>query len=49
MSEKNQQLVLAILDYLKASMEDGTVKADDKEGLEVAGGSPSSCHQLGIV
>jgi len=36
MPEKNRRLVLAILDYLKVSMDDGTVKADDKEGLEVA-------------
>ncbi|KAF9513789.1 hypothetical protein BS47DRAFT_1295834 [Hydnum rufescens UP504] len=36
MPEKNRRLVLAILDYLKVSTDDGTVKADDKEGLEVA-------------
>lgn len=37
MSEKNQRLVLSILDFLNKSIEDGTVKSDDKEGLEVAG------------
>ena len=37
MSEKQQQLVLAIIDFLNHSMQDGTVKQDDKEGLEVAG------------
>ena len=36
MSEKQQKLVLAILDFLNQSMQDGTVKQDDKEGLEVA-------------
>jgi len=37
MSDKNQRLVLAIIDFLDASISDGTVKADDREGLEVAG------------
>lgn len=37
MSDKNQRLVLAILDFLNDSIGNGTVKADDKEGLEVAG------------
>jgi len=36
MSEKNQKLVLAILDFLSGSIQDGTIKEDDKEGLEVA-------------
>ena len=36
MSDKNQRLVLAILDFLNTSIDNGTVKADDKEGLEVA-------------
>jgi hypothetical protein len=49
MSEKNQRLVLAILDYLKACMDDGTVKADDQEGLEVAGGSSSNCRLLALI
>lgn len=40
MSEKQQKLVLAIIDFLNQSMEDGTVKQDDKEGLEVAGVPP---------
>lgn len=37
MSEKQQRLVLAIIDFLNQSINDGTVKADDKESLEVAG------------
>ena len=36
-TEKTQQLVLAIIEYLEGSISDGTVKLDDKEGLEVAG------------
>lgn len=36
MSEKQQKLVLAIIDFLNQSITDGTIKQDDKEGLEVA-------------
>jgi len=36
MSDTTQRLVLAIIDFLNTSIEDGTVKADDKESLEVA-------------
>jgi small glutamine-rich tetratricopeptide repeat-containing protein alpha len=36
MSEKQQRLVYAILDFLNQSIKDGTVRADDQEGLEVA-------------
>ncbi|KAI5897599.1 TPR-like protein [Schizophyllum commune H4-8] len=32
----SQRLVLAIIDFLNQSIDDGTVKADDKESLEVA-------------
>lgn len=39
MSNK-QRLVLSILDFLNQSIEDGTVKQDDKESLEVASASP---------
>ncbi|KAJ8083690.1 Small glutamine-rich tetratricopeptide repeat-containing protein 2 [Marasmius tenuissimus] len=35
-SEKQQRLVLSIIDFLNQSITDGTVKADDKESLEVA-------------
>jgi Homodimerisation domain of SGTA len=49
MPEKNRRLVLAILDYLKVSMDDGTVKADDKEGLEVAGGKASNYPCIPLV
>jgi small glutamine-rich tetratricopeptide repeat-containing protein alpha len=37
MADKKQRLVLSILDFLSESMNDGTVKEEDKEGLEVAG------------
>ena len=37
MSEKHQKLVYAIIEFLNQSIDDGTVKADDKESLEVAG------------
>lgn len=33
---KKQQLVLAFVDFLNESIQDGTVRDDDKEGLEVA-------------
>ena len=36
MAEKNQKLVLAILEYLEKSIADGSVREDDKEGVEVA-------------
>jgi len=36
MSEKQQRLVLAIIDFLNQSINDGTVRSDDKESLEVA-------------
>ncbi|KAJ7169455.1 putative stress-induced protein STI1 [Mycena filopes] len=36
MAEKEQRLVLSIIDFLNQSIEAGTVKADDKESLEVA-------------
>ena len=41
MSEKQQRLVLAIIDFLNQSIEDGTVKQDDREGLEIAGAHQS--------
>ncbi|KAG1773020.1 TPR-like protein, partial [Suillus occidentalis] len=34
--DKKQQLVLSIIDFLNQSIDDGTVKQDDREGLEVA-------------
>ena len=40
MSSK-QRLVLSIIDFLNQSVEDGTVKQDDKESLEVASASLS--------
>ncbi|KAG6371676.1 putative stress-induced protein STI1 [Boletus reticuloceps] len=33
---KKQQLVLSFVDFLNESMQDGTVKDDDQEGLEIA-------------
>lgn len=35
MSDK-QRLVLSIIDFLNQSIQDGTVKQDDQESLEVA-------------
>lgn len=32
----NQKLVKSIIDFLNKSIQDGTVKQDDAEGLEVA-------------
>lgn len=40
MSEKQQRLVYAIIEFLNQSIRDGTVKVDDLEGLEVASKSP---------
>lgn len=36
MSDKQQRLVHSIIEFLKQSIEDGTVKQDDQESLEVA-------------
>ncbi|KZW00613.1 TPR-like protein [Exidia glandulosa HHB12029] len=36
MTDKTQKLVLGVIDFLTASIGDGTVKEDDKESLEVA-------------
>lgn len=52
-TEKTQRLVLSIIDFLEGAIADGTVKADDKEGLEVAvqcigeafGVDPSNANQ----
>lgn len=46
MSEKQQRLVLSIIDFLNQSINDGTVKADDKESLEVAGTRSPPCLTL---
>jgi small glutamine-rich tetratricopeptide repeat-containing protein alpha len=43
MSEKQQRLVLSIIDFLNQSINDGTIKSDDKESLEVASTPPPSC------
>lgn len=37
MSEKQQRLVLSIIDFLNQSINDGTIRDEDKEGLDVAG------------
>lgn len=42
MSEKQQRLVLSIIDFLNNSINNGVVKADDKESLEVASTSFAS-------
>lgn len=46
-----QKLVYAIVDFLNKSLEDGTVKQDDREGLEVAGASQvlSSCATVELT
>ncbi|KAJ3972305.1 putative stress-induced protein STI1 [Lentinula raphanica] len=54
MSEKQQRLVLSIIDFLNQSIADGTVKTDDRESLEVAvqcigeafGVDPSNAEQV---
>ena len=37
MSEKQQRLVLSIIEFLNHSIDDGTIREEDKESLEVAG------------
>ena len=37
MSEKQQRLVLSIIDFLNQSIDDGTIREEDREGLDVAG------------
>ena len=41
-----QKLVYAIIEFLNKSLEDGTVKQDDKEGLEVASESQIVFFQM---
>lgn len=36
MSEKQQRLVLSIIDFLNQSIKDGTVKQEDQESMDVA-------------
>jgi small glutamine-rich tetratricopeptide repeat-containing protein alpha len=36
MSEKQQRLVLSIIDFLNQSINDGTIRDEDREGLDVA-------------
>ena len=36
---KKKTLVFSILDFLKTSVEDGSIKGDDKEGVDVASAS----------
>jgi small glutamine-rich tetratricopeptide repeat-containing protein alpha len=36
MSEKQQRLVLSIIDFLNQCINDGTVKSEDKESLDIA-------------
>jgi small glutamine-rich tetratricopeptide repeat-containing protein alpha len=36
MSEKQQRLVLSIIDFLDQSIKDGTIREEDKESLEIA-------------
>lgn len=46
MSEKQQRLVLSIIEFLNQSIDDGTVKLDDRESLEVASASPQLYHKV---
>jgi hypothetical protein len=39
MSSTKKSLVLSIIDFLNKSLEDGSIRTDDKEGIEVAGAS----------
>jgi hypothetical protein len=43
MSEKQQRLVLSIIDFLNQSINDGTIREEDKEGLDVAGPYTRRC------
>ncbi|CCO27882.1 similar to Hsc70 cochaperone SGT [Rhizoctonia solani AG-1 IB] len=36
MADKKQKLVLSIIEFLETSVTDGSIKSDDKEGIEVA-------------
>ncbi|KAG9119538.1 hypothetical protein FRC07_005395 [Ceratobasidium sp. 392] len=36
MAEKKQKLVLSIIEFLESSVSDGSIKSDDKEGIEIA-------------
>lgn len=36
MAEKKQKLVLSIIEFLETSISDGSIKSDDKEGIEIA-------------
>ncbi|ELU36295.1 TPR_1 domain-containing protein [Rhizoctonia solani AG-1 IA] len=36
MADKKQKLVLSIIEFLESSITDGSIKSDDKEGIEVA-------------
>jgi hypothetical protein len=50
MSEKQQRLVLSIIDFLNQSINDGIVREEDKEGLEVAGAyTPRSPLRLDLL
>lgn len=39
MSDNQKRLVSSIVDFLKASIADGSIKAEDSDGIEVAGQS----------
>ena len=49
MAERKERLVLSILEFLEASIADGTVSADDREGVEVAGKKSSQLHKRLIL
>ena len=37
MSEMQQRLVLSFIDFLSQSIDDGTIREEDREGVDVAG------------
>lgn len=37
MADKKERLALSVIDFLTESLQDGTIKGEDKEGIEIAG------------
>lgn len=48
MADTKQRLVFSIIEFLNQSIEDGTVKADDKESLEVASACSPVISQIAL-
>jgi hypothetical protein len=49
MSEKQQRLVLSIIDFLNQCINDGTIREEDKESLDVAGTSTPLCFPVSFI